>query len=341
MVYVIKFMLGNSWLVSKSLCLVLQTPLSELKFPLKLKWTKKSKMPFGISEYPQVAVLKDKVYIGGGNASSEEERKTVIVYDPQQDSYNILPPYTHKHFAMAIVNDNLVLIGGENVRDNKVRFSNELGMWNNETAEWTCPLPPMTTACKHPSTTTYKNRWLVVIGGFNDTGALSRVEILDISSQQWSNSAPMVTSCNQVSLATVGNMCYLLGGIIENTTISSKVYGACIDHLISHNLDASSVSPSPWQILPDTPGTLDTALALNGALFAVGGRGPDIYMYQPSTESWVKAGRLRTGRSACGCAVLSNGDVIVAGGGEVLVARHSGSIGHQKTDQKVDIAILK
>ena len=310
----------------------MQTPLTELESRLELDWKMKSEMPFGISVYPQLAVLKEKVYIGGGNTPSDKERHEVIVYDPQNDTYDKLPPYTCKYFAMTVMGDKLILIGGE--QDDNPKFTNQLGVWNSESLEWTHPLPPMSTACKCPSVTTYKNTWLVVIGGFNDTGALSRVEILDISSQQWFNSAPMLVPCYQVSLATIGNMCYLMGGLIENKS-TKRVYGAHIDHLISQKSDTCT-SSKLWKPLPaDTPGTKATALAFKGALLAVGGMGrADMYMYQPSSESWVYAGRLRIARSACACTVLSNEDVVVVGGiGVIGLSLH--------TEQKLDIGTLK
>ena len=319
----------------------MQTPLSELKFRLDLDWKKKATMPFGISIYPQVAVLKEKVYIGGGNTLSNTERHMVLVYDPQKDTYDTLPPYTHKYFAMAAIGDNLVLIGGEQDDKLKPRFTNQLGVWDSRSLKWTHPLPSMSTPCKSPSVTAYKNKWLVVIGGYNNPdGELSRVEILDISSQQWFNSAPMLAPCHQVSLATIGNMCYLMGGLI-NTTFSKRVYAASIDHLISQNSAALSIQ-SPWSMLPDTPGTQATALAFNGALLAVGGIGADIYMYQPSKKCWENIGRLRIGRAACACVVLpSCGGVLVAGGGEMKVAEDIGTIDHShNTDQKLDIGIL-
>ena len=47
-------------------------------------------MPWATSGYTQVVVLKGKVYITGRGAS-DRERQTVIVYDPQQDTYDTLP----------------------------------------------------------------------------------------------------------------------------------------------------------------------------------------------------------------------------------------------------------
>ena len=156
-----------------------------------------------------MAVLKEKVYIGGGFASSDKAEATVLIYDPRQDSCDTLPPYPFKYFSMAVVNDQLVLVGGRDVQTGKV--TNKLGVWNGQ---WTHPFPPMTTACRSPSVVTH-NRWLVVMGGDGDDSVyLSRVEILDTSeSSQWYHAAQLPHPCSQVLPITIGNMCYLLGGI--------------------------------------------------------------------------------------------------------------------------------
>ena len=129
-----------------------------------------------------MVVLKEKVYVGGGVASSDREAQTVMVYDPKLDSYDTLPPYTQKYFSMAVVNDQLVLVGGMDVQTNKV--TNKLGVWNERSKRWTQPLPPITAACSSPSVATHNNRWLVVIGGC-DTDYLSRVEILDTTESHY------------------------------------------------------------------------------------------------------------------------------------------------------------
>ena len=76
---------------------------------------------------------------------------------------------------------------------------------------------------------------------------------------------------------------------------------------------------SLWQTLPDTPLKLSSALALNGALLAVGGVegiivSKAIHIYQPSSKKWVKAGELLTGTATCSCIVLPSGKILVAGG---------------------------
>ena len=272
-------------------------------------------MPFGMGSYPQVVVFKGKAYVGGGEASSDREMQTVMVYDPQQDSFDTLPPYTCMWFSMAIVNNQLVLVGGHDVLTDKK--TNKLAAWNEESRKWTHPLPPMTTACYSPSVTSHNNRWLVVMAGGTD---LSRVEILDTTeSGQWYHAAPLPQTCHEVSTVTISNTCYLLGGYSGGS--SRKVYSVCLDDLISQAVPQSAgtrapSTPSPWTTMPDTPLKCSTALCLNGALMTVGGsRGSTaIYHYQPSTRSWIKAGELPAKRSRCACTVLPSGKVFLAGG---------------------------
>jgi N-acetylneuraminic acid mutarotase len=102
-----------------------------------------------------------------------------MVYNPEQDSYDTLPPYTYNSFSMAVVNNQLVLVGG--IGD-KYKQTNKLAVWDEQSKRWTHPLPPMTTVCNSPSVATHNNRWLVVMGGYDGKTHLSRVEILDTDS---------------------------------------------------------------------------------------------------------------------------------------------------------------
>ena len=223
-----------------------------------------------------MVILKGMVYIGGGITLSNLEQQTVVVYDPGQDSCNSLPPYAYKYFSLAVVSDQLVLVGGWEIEGNDA--TNKLGVWNERSKRWTHPLPPMTTACSSPSVATHNNRWLVVMGGNGDRALLSRVEILDTTEPvQWYQAASLPHPCRQVPCATTGNMCYLLSGYTEGGAASKRVLSAYLDDLISQAVtNPSLISPStpsisPWQLLPDTPLTQSTALAFQGALLAVGG----------------------------------------------------------------------
>ena len=273
-----------------------------------------------MESYPQAVVFKEKVYIGGGVAPSDRKSKTVIMYDPQKDSYDTLPPYTCKWFSIAAVNNQLVLVGGVDIQTTK--NTNQLGVWNEQSKSWTHPLPPMTTACYSPSVVTHNNKWLVVMGGGGNGIVPLRVEILDTTgSGQWYQAAPLPQPCYWAPTATIGNMCYLLGGCSTGGAPSKKVFSVHLDNLISQAVlqpAGARAPPTPtlWMTLPDTPLYHSTALAINGALLAIGGFGSctAICHYQPSNRSWIKAGELPAQRTCCCCTVLPSEEVVVVGG---------------------------
>ena len=277
-----------------------------------------------------MVVFKEKVYIGGGNALSDRERQKVIVCSLGCEHDKLLQ-YSYKYFSMAVLNNQLVLVGGQDLQTNK--RTNKLGVWNEESKTWTHQLPPMTTACCSPSVATHNNRWLVVIGGTGDGGTtLSRVEILDTESEKWYHAAPLPQPCSCSSLVTIDNTCYLVGGYTTRARASKKVFGVNLDCLIreavSQPASASAPpTPSPWQTLPDTPMEFSTALAINGALLTIGGCAypvsKAIYHYQPSGRSWIKVGELPIDLFHCGCTVLPSGEVFVAGGGSKGVKWHT------------------
>ena len=315
--------LGVEFIIKYHVHTYTQTPPSELK----LKWRRGKDLPFPMSDYPSMVTLRGIVYIGGGFTGNDINRSKVITYDPLEDTYNSLPPYAYSYFSMAVVNNQLILVGGVDVHDSRI---NKLGVWNEQSQRWTHPFPPMTTVCCRPTVVTHNDRWLVVIGGEGDGGKqLSRVEILDTSSKQWLHSTPMpqIIACVHTLAATIGNMCYLLGGYTAETSTNKRVVSVCLDDLVSIDVSQpvsknAPPKPLPWQLLPNAPLQHSTPLALNGALLAVGGGDllnptNTIHVYLPKSKEWVKAGEMPAGRSYCSCIVLPTGEIMVIGAGLV------------------------
>ena len=275
--------------------------------------------------YPQAVVVNDRVYVGGGKSSSDVEAQTVMFYEPQHDVWNtLLQCYMCVKFAMSVIKNVLVLVGGEEVQTEDV--TNMLGVWDETMQGWTHPFPPMHTACDAASAVTYGDQWLVVVGGQNSRGEdLSKVEILDTSSGQWYYGAPLPQPCSHLSAAVIGDRLFLLGGFIRSNP-SKRVLYVRLSDLISQAISRSPTSPtsSPWQTLPDTHHVRSTALTLGGTntLLAVGGGisgNGSIHMYQPSSGNWIEVGILPTARRQCVCATLPSGELFIAGGGSVRI----------------------
>ena len=275
-------------------------------------------MPFRMWGGESAVVMTGDVYFGGGGAPSVKNEKTVCVYSPRSVSWSQLPPYEYRWFSLTVINENkLVAVGGQDVKTGKV--TSKLAVWD-EQHHWVFSLPVMNTACSSPAVATY-NQWLLVAGGSGEQGRLSRVEVMNVSSKQWYQVASLPVAGSSMSSTMIGNMWYLMGGLTKER--SKSVMSNCVEHIISEAISqpagANSSILSRWNSLPNTPSETSTALAFQRALLAVGGGGylspsSTIYLYQPSTSKWIKAGDVPTGRDMAACTVLPNGDIMIAGG---------------------------
>ena len=262
----------------------------------------------------QAVVIGDKVYVGGGDSSFFNIRyyNVMMVYKIHTGTWGELPRYGSECFGMAAVNNQLVLVGGKNVLSG--RATNVLGVWDEG---WTHPFPGMSTPRWYSSVVSYQ-RWLVVAGGNDRRGSYQKkVQLLDTHSRQWYEGSPLPDECSRMSSTINRNMWFLTSGHPEN----KRVFSVCLDELISQAVSSSTgvttspSTPSPWQNLTDTPSTRSTLLILSGALLSVGGyKSSAIYLYQPSSRSWVKVSDLPVKLLRCACTVLPSGEIFLAGG---------------------------
>ena len=266
-------------------------------------------MAVGIGFYPNVVIIGSQVYIGGGNA------RAVMVYDIYDDEMNKLPPLDYEYYGMTAHNSQLVVVGG--THHSTLKNTNELSVWDTERSVWTHPYPPMTIPSTQSSVISY-DRFIIVVGEEGEDGKyLARVQVLDTTNKRWYKTTPLPEPCVDLTSCVIGNMVYLLGGWSrDGGTLNEHVFFVSLYKLISNAVSPSTgATPSPWSTLEDLPVKLSTALALQGSLLAVGGRGSSaIHAYQPSSKSWVKVGDLPREQRKCGCAILPNGELLVAGG---------------------------
>ena len=269
-------------------------------------------MPNEMGGAIQAVVIGSDVYVGGGDGMNVE---TVMVYSLETGTWRTLPPYESRFFGMAVVNNQLVLVGGQSSSTRQV--TNVLGLWDKRSQTWIHPFSVMPTARHSLSVISYQ-KWLVTAGGADGRGSFSnKVELLDTLSGQWYEGSPLPKGCSDMSSAIGGNMWYLSGGYILPESNKHIILSVCLDVLISQvvSQSAGTTSPSPWQTLPELPVQDSTALVIRGSLLTVGGvKSRAIHLYQPSRRSWVKVGDLPTRRWVCACIVLSSGEIFVAGG---------------------------
>ena len=165
---------------------------------------------------------------------------------------------------------------------------------------------------------------LVVADGSSYTAA---VEIFKPDTSQWYRTDPLPTACQNISLVAIGNTCYALGGY-SDSRLNQALY-ASVDDLLRNAVPAnqtthsgSSDTQSAWKTLPNTPTHRLAAAVLAGNLLAIGGRETseggapkkEVYMYSPSTNSWIYFSDLPAPRSFIVVAVMSSTRVLVIGG---------------------------
>ena len=270
-------------------------------------------MPNEMGSGIQAVVIGSDVYVGGGVGKNAI---TVMVYSLQTGTWRTLPRYETWLFGMAVVNKQLVLVGGWST--STVQTTNVLGLWDERSQTWTHPFPVMPTARWSLSVISYQ-KWLVTVGGNDGDYDSNKVELLDTLSGQWYEGSPLPKECQKMSSAISGNMWYLSGGY-SNAYPHTHVFAVCLDALISQAVPQSAGTtsprtPSPWQTLPELPVDISTGLIIRGSLITVGGEcSSAIHLYQPSRRSWVKVGDLPTQRWLCACVVLPSGEIFVAGG---------------------------
>ena len=287
-----------------------------------ITWKQCANLPIELS-YTRTTIINGKVYCGGGLTDDDDNEYIVYCCDPSQDKWTTLPPLPVIYFDLGQVNGKLVALGG--VKTGTDNETNDVYTYDERSQKWKQTIPPMPTARSSLGVLSFQSA-VVVAGG--DTSTFSNaVEIFKPDTSQWYRTDPLPIACGDVSLVTIGNTCYALGGD-DGSHLNQALY-ASIDDLLGNAVPAnqithsgSSDTQSAWKTLPNTPIYQPAAAVLAGNLLAIGGNetsegGADmkeVYMYSPSTNSWVYISDLPAPLSSAAAAVLSSTEVLVIGG---------------------------
>ena len=291
-------------------------------------WKQCAQLPAGLRG-GKTTVINGKVYCGGGTDDGNDSY-IVYCYDPSQDMWIALPPLPVRIFGLGQVNGKLVAVGGLKKKSTR-NETNEVYTYDEGSQKWTEQIiPPMATTRWHPGVLSLQSA-LIVAGGATSTHSLrDAVDIFKPDTSQWYRTDPLPTACQgiSISLVAIGNTCYALGGFDGSSYLNQVLY-ASVDDLLGNAVPAnqtthsdSSDTQSAWKTLPNTPTCRPAANALAGNLLAIGGEETseggaakkEVYMYSPSTNSWVYISDLPAPLSESAAAVLSSTEILVIGG---------------------------
>ena len=191
------------------------------------------------------------------------------------------------------------------------------------TEGWEKLLPPMPTAriwSAAVSTPTH----LIVAGGRTGHGdALSVVEILDISTLQWSSVSSSPKALEYPNMTLCDGHLYL--------SQHDVIFSCCLEELLKSINPTSSNSNargSMWTPVASIPVAFNATLTtLRGHVLAIGGRDQNrtqkraVYSYNKRTNTWSVIGEMPTPRACPLVAVLPSHEheLIVVGGYDCVV----------------------
>ena len=231
---------------------------------------------------------------------------SVYKYDGQTGKWMKLPSCPHRDTTLVIIDEKLTAVGGEDWSN----YTNKLLTLKQNSNKWAEVYPKMQAAHSCPTAvTTSDGSHLVVIGGYDDGGWNTRVELFQVKSRTWYKLVDLPQPLLYPSATICGDQLNVIG-----TESDVNGYSCSLQGLLSSDLSRVTLS---WKPLPALPVTHSTTATLSGQLVLVGGgpyESPVSSIHQLLDGEWVKIGSMANARSWCLVANQSPGEIIIVGG---------------------------
>ena len=256
-------------------------------------------------------------------ANKDSDNYIIYCYHPSQDKWTTLPPLPVRYFGLGQINGKLVAVGG---KKSGGQTSSEVYTYDERSQKWKQTIPSIPTARLFPGVLSLQSTLIVAGGNRGFIAYTDAVEVFKPDTSQWYRTDPLPIACCRISLIAIGNTCYALGGY-NGSRLNHALY-ASVGDLLCNAVPAnqtthrgSSDTQSAWKTLLNTLTYWPAAAVLAGNLLAIGGDEipeggapkKEVYMYSPSTNSWIYIIDLPAPRSL-NVVVLSSTRVLVIGG---------------------------
>ena len=297
-----------------------------------LRWSSCTPLPRQ-RKHVQAVEFDEKIYIGSGYGQSDEISRELYCYDPHTDKWEDCPASSTMYFAMAIFDQQLLLIGG---KENNT-FSNKVLYLAADKSKWVAhkkeDMPEMLSA-KAGAVAASSAFSLVVAGGYDDTRfRVNTVEVYDRRMKMWFRAPELPQKCAELKTAVVhGDQWYLLGGANQSkqvftaslqNLVKASVKFPAADHQASNGASQSTI-PEPWISLADVPFEFSAVANFGGSIIALGGEKggslfgssyfSQIHVYNNSKRVWMHVADMDVELSKATALTHSNGELFVIGG---------------------------
>ena len=265
----------------------------------------------------------DGAAVALGNIAYFSASKNVYSFE-LPDKWTKLQRCPHRYFGLAVINEQLTAIGGENESWNSTNILLSL-KHGQSGSEWEQFFPLMPTARVRPASVTTPTH-LVVVGGKTSRAddplhlfTLFTVEVMDVESLQWSTASGLP---GYPKMTLYDEHLYLSD---NNTLFSCSIEGLLQSSKEPVPTDSSN-DGSVWTRLANIPVRNTSSLVtLGGCVLAITSKDCNgrltgaIHCYNKATNSWSIIGEMPTPRYDVLTAVLPTNKLVVVGGKKLIL----------------------
>ena len=269
-------------------------------------------------------MVGEKVYMGGTRLTPEEDDHQMFEYNWREDTWNTLAQRCPMRWGgMAQFKGELITVGGRDLQDSISGKVHAL----KEGSQWEEILKPMPTSRCDASVATTSDAIVAAGGNSGMTGGITDVvEVYCSRSSEWHTASPLPARCTKMSLATVNNMFFLLGGVNRYFDEQNVCFSASLPSLVQPRAFVTRLFGigSVWKDHVHIPLKKSAAGSLGGSLVMVGGKDDTsfnnwssaIYAFSPHSNLWEKltSGSLPAPRSESATVSISASSLLVIGG---------------------------
>ena len=136
-----------------------------------------------------VELVKDKIFIVGGESTGSKTLSNVLMYDVNKNECKEMSPLplAVKEIITAVWKDSVIVIGG---KDEKGNVLNSVIMYDVNTGK--CKMLPSLKYKRTACTAVVTGDVIVVMGGYDGRKTLNSVECFDLIRQVWEELPPMI-----------------------------------------------------------------------------------------------------------------------------------------------------
>jgi Galactose oxidase, central domain/Kelch motif len=313
------------------------TSFAELYNPQLETWTTVQGLPatgLPVSRHTSTLLPNGKVLIVGGVDSSNQPIRKTWLFDSATNTFSAGPDTNARHgghTATKLSNGNIVVAGGDCAYGAITCYSGSTELYNSVANSFTS-LAPMPIPVKHAAAALLSGDKILVAGGASAT-VVSDAQVYDAATNTWRVLTTTLAGPRLYHTATTLNdgRVLIVGGYSAQAGTggrwnSTDIYNPATDKI--------SVGPSmQYRRLTHT-----ATLLTDGKVLVTGGSGLNndntstktVEYFDPALNQWLEACSLITPRGGHSAALLTTGNILIAGGTETGV-----SISNQLTSAQI------